>query len=156
MRRRCGPGSKEIDNGMTIRAILIASAKVTTAPEQRNLIFETALRPCGNNQQSTIDYQPSYYIHNRKSTRLKMPRVTKKDKELGKSKPKSRPTPTSNSGPKAKFDASQTARKRSSASGPPGAGKKTGFKVGPSHAPKDAYLGKGSSSIITHFPFTTM
>ena len=65
-----------------------------------------------------------------------MPRVTRKEKEQGKGKPKPKATTTG------KPDASQ-GRKRSSASGPPGAGKKTGFKVGPSHAPRDAYLGKG-------------
>lgn len=63
-----------------------------------------------------------------------MPRITRKEKEQGKGKPKPKAT--------AKPDASQ-GRKRSSVSGPPGAGKKTGFKVGPSHAPRDAYLGKG-------------
>lgn len=67
-----------------------------------------------------------------------MPRVTRKEKEQGKGKPKPKATTTATGRP----DASQ-GRKRSSASGPPGAGKKTGFKVGPSHAPRDAYLGKG-------------
>lgn len=63
-----------------------------------------------------------------------MPRITKRDKEMGKGKPKGDPA---------------AGKKRSSASGPPGAGKKTGFKVGPSHAPKDAYLGKGEHTCIS-------
>jgi hypothetical protein len=54
-----------------------------------------------------------------------MPRVTKREKELGKgTKPK----------PKSTFTNPKTAGKD---------GKKTGFKVGPAHAPRDAYLGKG-------------
>lgn len=61
-----------------------------------------------------------------------MPRITKRDKESGKGKPKA---------------TAADPRKRSS--GPPGAGKKSGFKVGPAHAPKDAYLGKGMSSVVS-------
>jgi hypothetical protein len=54
-----------------------------------------------------------------------MPRVTRKEKEQGK-------------GTKPKIKSSFNNPK-------PGArdGKKTGFKVGPAHAPRDAYLGKG-------------
>lgn len=62
-----------------------------------------------------------------------MPRVTKKDKELGKaprSKPKAGTKPYESRNPK-------------TTGGRDGA-KKTGFRVGPAHAPRDAYLGKGS------------
>jgi hypothetical protein len=59
-----------------------------------------------------------------------MPRVTKKEKEAGKGRPK----------PKGAYES-----KNPKQSGGREGGKKTGFKVGPAHAPRDAYLGKGSS-----------
>jgi hypothetical protein len=64
----------------------------------------------------------------------RMPRVTRKEKELGKAKPK----------PKGAYES----RNPKTTGGREG-GKKTGFKVGPAHAPKDAYLGKGSSFVVT-------
>ena len=60
-----------------------------------------------------------------------MPRVTKKEKEAGKARPK----------PKGAYES-----KNPKSTGGREGGKKTGFKVGPAHAPRDAYLGKGSSS----------
>jgi hypothetical protein len=57
-----------------------------------------------------------------------MPRVTKKEKEAGKGRPK----------PKGAYE-SKNPKQTSGRDG----GKKTGFKVGPAHAPRDAYLGKG-------------
>jgi hypothetical protein len=59
-----------------------------------------------------------------------MPRVTKKEKEAGKVRPK----------PKGAYES-----KNPKSTGGREGGKKTGFKVGPAHAPRDAYLGKGSS-----------
>jgi hypothetical protein len=58
-----------------------------------------------------------------------MPRVTKKEKEAGKVRPK----------PKGAYES-----KNPKSTGGREGGKKTGFKVGPAHAPRDAYLGKGS------------
>ena len=58
-----------------------------------------------------------------------MPRVTKKEKEAGKARPK----------PKGAYES-----KNPKSTGGREGGKKTGFKVGPAHAPRDAYLGKGS------------
>ena len=58
-----------------------------------------------------------------------MPRVTKKEKEAGKGRPK----------PKGAYES-----KNPKQTGGREGGKKTGFKVGPAHAPRDAYLGKGS------------
>ena len=58
-----------------------------------------------------------------------MPRVTKKEKEAGKGRPK----------PKGAYES-----KNPKSTGGREGGKKTGFKVGPAHAPRDAYLGKGS------------
>jgi hypothetical protein len=59
-----------------------------------------------------------------------MPRVTKKEKEAGKGRPK----------PKGAYES-----KNPKSTGGREGGRKTGFKVGPAHAPRDAYLGKGSS-----------
>lgn len=58
-----------------------------------------------------------------------MPRVTKKEKEAGKGRPE----------PKGAYES-----KNPKSTGGREGGKKTGFKVGPAHAPRDAYLGKGS------------
>jgi hypothetical protein len=66
-------------------------------------------------------------------TRYTMPRVTKKEKEMGKAaKPKPKGKPYENRNPK-------------TTGGRDGA-KKTGFRVGPAHAPRDAYLGKGTKN----------
>jgi hypothetical protein len=66
-----------------------------------------------------------------------MPRVTKKEKEQGKT-PRSKPTAGKGTKPYESRNPKTTGWRDGA--------KKTGFKVGPAHAPRDAYLGKGSSS----------
>jgi hypothetical protein len=59
-----------------------------------------------------------------------MPRVTKKQKEAGHPvKPKSKPY--------------GSGAKPSSGGSAPGGERRKGFQVGPNHAPRDAYLGRG-------------
>jgi hypothetical protein len=85
----------------------------------------------GRNQ-ITVDGNMSVATHNKSInySLYTMPRVTKKEKEAGKARPK----------PKGAYES-----KNPKTAGGREGGKKTGFKVGPAHAPRDAYLGKGSS-----------
>lgn len=71
------------------------------------------------------DIHVHFYCYNHHNT---MPRVTKKQKELG-VKPK----------PKSKGKAPVAGSKFTGVSG----GKGKGFKVGPSHAARNSYIGKG-------------
>lgn len=67
-----------------------------------------------------------------------MPRITKSQKEAG-VKPK--PKPKVNTKAKTPY-----AKGRAEGSTP---GRKKGFQVGPAHAPRDAYLGKGKFGRLT-------
>lgn len=77
-----------------------------------------------------------------------MPRITKKQKESGKvqkprdSKPKSATRPTGR--PSATGGKVRSSNHAAAGGGGGYKGNKGGFQVGPTHAPKNAYLGKGT------------